>query len=176
MQHKLLQHKDHPCKPLPKIPTSLAGSQSTPPQFSQPKPRAQQSTPAINLEALPAFSENWQHCSWGMMYGEVTNSPFARAHPFPLLQAFFIGFSDWTVKHLPAIPRDDSGPAAAFPLGRQRVVSGRCLWEGGGGRRELGIINGTIEWVMPLWFQLTSELCSDKISWLPTNSSKTQML
>lgn len=32
----------------------------------------------------------------------------------------------------------------------QRVVSGRCVWEGGGGRWELGVINGTIEWVMPL--------------------------
>ena len=59
MQYELLQHKDHPCKPLPEIPTSLAGSQSTPPPFSQPKLCTQQSTPAINLKALPAFSENW---------------------------------------------------------------------------------------------------------------------
>lgn len=110
------------------------------------------------------------------MYGDVTNSPFALTYPFPLSQAFFIGFSDSAVKHLPAIKLKDSRPAAAFSLGRQRVVSGRCLWEGGGGRRELGIINGTIERVMPLWFQLTSELCSDKISWLPTNFSKNQML
>lgn len=84
------------------------------------------------------------------MYGDVTDSLFACTYPFPLLQAFFISFSDSAVKHLPAIKLNDSRPAAAFSLGWQRVVSSRCLWEGGGGRRELGVINGTIEWVMPL--------------------------
>lgn len=93
MQYELLQHKEDPCKPLPEIPTSLAGSQSTPPQFSQPKPRTQHSTPAINLKALPAFSKNWSHYGWEMMYGDVTNSPFSGTYPFPLLQAFLIGFS-----------------------------------------------------------------------------------
>lgn len=102
------------------------------------------------------------------MYGDVTSSLSSSTRPFPLSQAFFTGSRGSGVPAPAAIQLGDRGPGAAVPCGRW----GR---EAAGGRQELGVINGTIEWVMPLWFQLTSELCSDKSSWLPTNFSKNQM-
>lgn len=66
----------------------------------------------------------------------------------------------------------DSGVAGlcpSHPAGGQELVAavpcGQWGQEAAGGRQEPGVINGTMERVTPLWFQLTPELCSDEISW-----------
>lgn len=46
------------CKLLSEIPAIPSASQPSHPQSSYPKSCIQQSPPAINLKALPAFSEN----------------------------------------------------------------------------------------------------------------------
>lgn len=82
----------------------------------------------------------------------MSPTPPSQAHtPFPCYSHF------WSV------------PPSVAASGQRLMFMGRWRWE-------LGVINRTIEWVMLLWFQLTSALCSDKISCSPTNFTKNQML
>lgn len=82
-QYELLQHKDHPCKPLAEIPASLPGSQARPADFSPPKLCTEPSTPAINPRAFPALSTGWWRCGSGWCMG-MSPAPSPPAHaPFP---------------------------------------------------------------------------------------------
>lgn len=146
-----------------KIPASLPGSQPRPPDFPPPE----QSTPAINPRAFPALSTDWKRL-WDDVWGCHQLPPLLHMPLSPLTGVFY-GLH-W-LRGCSSLSQPSSwvtGAGGSCPHGR---------WgqEAAGGGQEPAVINGTIERVTPLWFQLTPELCSDKISWLPTNFSKIQM-